>query len=47
MAPQAGGGRGGGTAAGPGTYRVKLTIGDQVVNSVIIVRADPNPLRVQ
>ncbi len=52
MAPQAGrggGGRGGGggAAAGPGTYRVKLTIGDQVVNAVIVVRPDPDALRVQ
>ena len=44
-----GGGRGGGAAAaaGPGTYRVKLTIGDTVVNSTIVVRADPNAVRVQ
>lgn len=52
VAPQAGrgGGRGGGAAsatAGPGTYRVKLTIGDQIVNSVIVVRADPIAARVQ
>jgi hypothetical protein len=47
MPPQAargggGGGRGGGAnaVAGPGTYRVKLTIGDQVINSTIVVRAD-------
>jgi hypothetical protein len=53
MAPQAargggGGGRGGGAAAtaGPGTYRVKLTIGDQVINSTIVVRADPGAGRV-
>ena len=50
-APQAGGGgggRGGGAAAaaGPGTYRVKLTIGDQVINSTIVVRADPGAGRV-
>jgi hypothetical protein len=47
--PAAGGGRGGGAgnAAGPGTYRVKLTIGDKVVNTVIVVRADPNATRVQ
>jgi photosystem II stability/assembly factor-like uncharacterized protein len=44
-----GGGRGGGAnnAAGPGTYRVKLTIGGEVVNSTIVVRPDPNALRVQ
>jgi photosystem II stability/assembly factor-like uncharacterized protein len=44
-----GGGRGGGAAAaaGPGTYRVKLTIGDRVVNSVIVVRPDPGAARVQ
>jgi len=50
MAPQAGRGArggGGGSAAGPGTYRVKLTIGDQVVNSVIVVRPDPGAGRVQ
>lgn len=47
MPPQAGRGGGAGAAAGPGTYRVKLTIGDQVVNSVIVVRPDPNAVRVQ
>jgi photosystem II stability/assembly factor-like uncharacterized protein len=44
-----GGGRGGGAGAlaGPGTYRVKLTIGDRVVNSVVVVRPDPGATRVQ
>ncbi len=47
--PARGGGRGGGAAAqaGPGTYRVKLTIGDQTVHSVIVVRPDPNATRVR
>jgi photosystem II stability/assembly factor-like uncharacterized protein len=48
--PIQGGGRGGGgagAAAGPGTYRVKLTIGDTVVNTTLVVRADPDAGRVQ
>jgi hypothetical protein len=44
---QGGRGGGGGNAAGPGTYRVKLTVGDKVLNSVVVVRADPNAARVQ
>jgi photosystem II stability/assembly factor-like uncharacterized protein len=47
-APPPAAGRGGGAnAAGPGTYRVKLTIGDKVLNSVVVVRSDPNAARVQ
>ncbi len=44
-----GGGRGGGgaAAAGPGTYRVKLTIGDKVINTTMVVRADPEAARVR
>ncbi len=40
-APPAFAGRGGGAPAGAGTYRVKITIGDKVLNSVIVVREDP------
>ena len=31
----------GGATAGPGTYRVKITVGDKVMNTVVVVRADP------
>jgi hypothetical protein len=34
-------GGGGNAAAGPGTYRVKITVGDKVLNTVVVVRADP------
>ena len=43
--PQGGGGAA--AIAGPGTYRVKITVGAKVVNTTVVVRADPDAARVR
>ena len=43
--PQGGGGAA--AIAGPGTYRVKITVGEKVVNTTVVVRADPDAARVR
>ena len=41
------GGAGAAAIAGPGTYRVKITVGEKVVNTTVVVRADPDAARVR